>query len=115
MARVLPRMLVVGLLLGFAVASLQQSLAAGEPPRLEQMPAAHDEATEIIILDDATLYRPFMRLNRYEVWQYYAVDRFGRFRPKVNYSVYGSYYLYNGEPYPWTATHQLDFMPYVVD
>src|SRR5262249_9868097 len=43
---------------------------------------------------------PYERINRYEVWQYYAVDRQGRFRPRVIYGPHGSYYLYNGAPYP---------------
>jgi hypothetical protein len=49
------------------------------------------------------------------VWQYYGVDRTGYFRPRVVYSPYGSYYQYNGAPFPWTTTHQREFMPYVVD
>ena len=73
------------------------------------------EAPEIMIPDTAPLYRAFLQTSRYDVWQYYGVDRYGRFRARVIYSPYGSYYLYNGEPYPWTTTHQLDFMPYVVD
>jgi hypothetical protein len=59
--------------------------------------------------------QPFYRRSAYEVWQSYGVDRRGFFRPLVVYSPYGSYYRYNGAPYPWTTTHQRDFMPYVVD
>jgi len=56
-----------------------------------------------------------VRRNPYEVWQYYGVDRYGFFRPLVVYSPYGPYYRYGGAAFPWAATHQLDFMPYIVD
>jgi hypothetical protein len=56
-----------------------------------------------------------MRRSRYEVWQYWGVDRQGFFKPLVVASPYGAYYLYNGKPYPWAYTHPLDWMPYVVD
>jgi hypothetical protein len=59
--------------------------------------------------------QPYFRRSAYEVWQYYGVDRTGYFRPRVVYSPYGSYYQYNGAPFPWTTTHQREFMPYVVD
>jgi hypothetical protein len=51
----------------------------------------------------------YLRTSRYDVWQYYAVDRQGMFRPRVIYAPYGAYYLYNGQPFPWTETHQLEF------
>lgn len=65
--------------------------------------------------DETRLFRPFYRASRYEVWQYYGVDRFGRFRPRVILSPHGAYYLYNGQPYPWVTTHEADFLPHVVD
>ncbi len=58
---------------------------------------------------------PYYRRSAYEVWQYYGVDRYGRFRPRVVYSPYGAYFLYNGAPYPWATTRSLEWMPYVVD
>jgi len=58
---------------------------------------------------------PIYRRSAYEVWQNYGVDRHGFFRPLVVYSPYGAYYRYNGAPFPWTTTHQREFMPYVVD
>jgi hypothetical protein len=57
----------------------------------------------------------YARRSAYEVWQNYGVDRRGFFRPLVVYSPYGAYYRYNGAPFPWTTTHQREFMPYVVD
>jgi hypothetical protein len=71
--------------------------------------------SEITAPDRAYLFQPYFRTSRYDVWQYYAVDRFGHFRPRVIYSPYGSFYLYNGEPYPWVSNHPLEFMPYVSD
>lgn len=50
-----------------------------------------------------------------EVWQYYGVDSTGRFRPLVVNSPLGAYYLYNGQPYPWTTTRPGFVMPYAVD
>ena len=53
-------------------------------------------------------------VNRYEIWQFYDVGHQGRFRPRVIYSGYGSYYLDDGRPYPWISNHSLDFMPYAI-
>jgi hypothetical protein len=55
-----------------------------------------------------------LRTNRYAVWQYYGVDRFGRFRPVVVNTSYGGYYLINGECYPWATTYSLEFMKVLV-
>src|SRR5215471_383058 len=60
-------------------------------------------------------WQPIYRRSAYEVWQNYGVDRHGFFRPLVVYSPYGAYYRYNGAPFPWTTTHQREFMPYVAD
>src|SRR5262249_18388271 len=57
----------------------------------------------------------FARPNPYDIWQYYAVGRNGHFGPLVIYSPYGAYYLYNGEPFPWTNTRPLEIAPKVVD
>ncbi len=58
---------------------------------------------------------PFLRASQYDVWQFYAVDRFGGFRPRVVYSPFGSYYLYNGRAYSWLTNNQRDVMPYALD
>ncbi|MFO0964687.1 MAG: hypothetical protein U0793_03745 [Gemmataceae bacterium] len=42
-------------------------------------------------------------------WNNYAVDSFGRWRPRVIAAPFGSYYYYNGAPFPWTATHSLSW------
>jgi len=55
-----------------------------------------------------------LRTNRYAVWQYYGVDRFGQFRPMVVNTSHGAYYLINGQCYPWATTHPLEFMRVLV-
>jgi hypothetical protein len=55
----------------------------------------------------------FIRPNRYDVWQNYAVDRQGRFRPVVIGSAHGSYYLHNGKPFPFSSLHSLNWLPYI--
>ena len=59
--------------------------------------------------------RPWGRVNRYAVWQNYAVDRQGYFRPRVIYTPDGAFYYYDGRPYLFLSTHPLNFMPYASD
>jgi hypothetical protein len=40
-----------------------------------------------------------------DFWNNYSTDQFGRWRPRVIAAPFGSYYYYNGQPYPWTTTH----------
>jgi hypothetical protein len=47
------------------------------------------------------------RLDTRAAWSLYGVDQMGRFRPRVVLSPYGSYYLRNGEPYPWMPEPRL--------
>ncbi len=55
----------------------------------------------------------FPRPNRYEVWQYYGVDRYGRFRRLVIAAPQGAYYLLDGQPYLYAFLHSLNWMPYI--
>jgi hypothetical protein len=55
----------------------------------------------------------FERPDPYAVWQNYAVDRRGRFRPLVSTSYGGPHYVATGEPYPWMAEHPLAVRPQV--
>jgi hypothetical protein len=57
----------------------------------------------------------FYRPNRLDVWQYYGVDRTGRWVPRVILTGEGAFYLYNGMPYPGLAVNQLNVMPYLLD
>jgi hypothetical protein len=94
-------------LLAILLTGLCVSLSsAGEPlpePRPEPAPVPYVEI------------RPWGRVNRYEIWQNYAVDRHGYFRPRVIYTPEGAFYYYDGRPYPYLITHPLDFMPYASD
>jgi hypothetical protein len=84
------------------------AVLGGEPPRpaVPSVPAAP--------MPMATNYAQF-RTNRYAVWEYYDVDRFGRFRPTVVQSPYGSYYAIDGRCYPWTPTHPLEVQKKIID
>jgi hypothetical protein len=56
----------------------------------------------------------YFRKNRYDVWQFYGVDRQNMWRPRVIYAPAGAYYLYNGAPFPWSETHQREFIDWYV-
>ena|SRR5438552_2479111 len=84
---------------------------AGPPERL---PLPREVQSETVISEESYFFQPPTRINRYEVWQFYEVGHYGRFRPRVIYSAYGSFYLYDGRPYPWVSTHQLDFIPRLI-
>jgi len=96
------------LLYGFALGNAQ----ADEPlpaPRL--VPPG-----TIIQPDEANLIVIPHRVSQYEVWKYLAVDRQGRFRPRVILESSGdAYFLYNGAPYPWTTSSPRRYMPYATD
>ncbi len=96
------RALMAALLIGLCV-SLS---GAGEPlpePTPEPAPRPYVEI------------RPLSRVNRYEIWQNYAVDRYGYFRPRVIYTPEGAFFYYDGRPYPYLITHPLNFMPHASD
>jgi hypothetical protein len=65
----------------------------------------------------AVLYPPATpyRVSRYAHWQYYSVTPQGQFRARVIYQPHAAFYLYDGAPYPWAATHPLELMPYARD
>jgi hypothetical protein len=88
---------------------------ADEPQKPEELPPPRTEAAEVIVVEPEFAYSPYSRRSAYDVWQSYGVNRFGYWRPRVIAAPYGAYYHYNGEPYFWTTTHSLEYMPYVVD
>jgi hypothetical protein len=51
----------------------------------------------------------YVRPDPYAVWQNYAVDRRGHWRPLVVPSYDGPRYLATGDPYPWWKEHQRSF------
>jgi len=79
-----------------------------EPPASELLPQPKQASPEQAVAGDQAVSPSYYRTSRYDVWQYYAVDRFGHFRPRVVLSPYGAYYLYNGRPFPWVSTHMAE-------
>jgi hypothetical protein len=80
----------------------------------EPLPPPRELPSETIVWHEPYFFQPPTRTNRYEVWQFYDVSRFGQFRPRVIYSAYGAFYLYDGQPFPWVSTHQRDFSPRLI-
>ncbi len=57
----------------------------------------------------------YERPNPYAVWQNYAVDRRGHWRPLVVPSYDGPRYVATGDPYPWWQNHPGYFDPVVAN
>jgi hypothetical protein len=89
-------------------------LREAQPGKPEQLPRPRIEAPAlpepVLVLPSA----PFQRVNRYDVWQSYSVDRQGHFRARVISSPSGDYYHHNGQPYPWSTVHPLRLSPLIV-
>src|SRR5438105_7943641 len=102
-------------LLGWAMTLPVCRSQAEEQVKPEPLAMPRESEVERVIEEDKVPTWVYFRTSRYDVWQYYGVDYQGRFRPRVIYSPSGSYYLYNGEPYPWVTTHDRDVMPRIVD
>ena len=105
----------IGILTLFAACLLLPGRSGAEEPPAREQPVTQSRLMQIPPV--ATLPMPCTcgRRSRYEVWQYYGVDRSGYFRLRVNYSSVGSYYLVDGRAFPWVTTHELEVMPWVVD
>ena len=58
---------------------------------------------------------PYYRVSAYAVWDYYAVDRRGSFRPRIIDTPYGAFRAFDGKPYPWVTTNARYLMPYAWD
>lgn len=85
-----------------ATVLVSASVAADDAKRPEQLPPPRELPAEAAPISlGLPLHTAFVRDNRWDVWQFYAVDRAGYFRPRVAYSPYGSYYLFNGRYYPY--------------
>jgi hypothetical protein len=93
-------------IVGLAGLFLIGSLAGAEPPREQVLPKLPKGPLPPVAPT---------HVNRYEVWQNYDVDRFGRFRPLVINTPCGAYYRCNGQWYPWVETHPLEFLRHRVD
>ncbi len=89
------------------------AVGAQEPrkmPPAEGMPAPRPIDTPDLIIGG-----PLPRPDTREVWQYYGVNRFGRFVPRVVVTPGGTYFYRNGEPYPWVQNNPRRVMQGVVD
>lgn len=81
---------------------------AAEPEAEDKLP------TPRIIIEPPAPPLPnpmYYRHSVYDVWQLYAPDRAGYFKPRVIYSPHGPYWAYNGAPYPYATILQGSFMP----
>jgi hypothetical protein len=103
--------------LAIAIASLAPAAWAADPPPVQILHAPQkviSEPTAPVWIVEVPPPLPYQRINRWDVWQVYGVDRRSHWRPRVAYTPYGAFYMFNGQPYPYTALHQRDFMPYVL-
>jgi hypothetical protein len=99
--------LLTGVVLAMAVIVPQTFAADEDPSKVEPLPPP------LMVMPEAPAPPIFPRVNRYDVWQNYAVDRQGHWRARVIYSPSGAYYLYNHAPYAYTPVRSpLQFMPY---
>jgi hypothetical protein len=92
--------------------------ARAEPP-VEKIPAPRPLPQTEIIPPPPLLYPPLQppvrpEFGKRSVWQFYGVDRAGRFRPLVIQGPYRSFYRYDLTPYPWTGNRTDHQMPFIV-
>ncbi len=89
-------------------------LIADEPKqknqKVEPLPAPKTTAPDTMVVTPA-----WPQAGTRDVWQNYGVDSRGRFLPRVMYHPVGSFYLRDGQPYPWTTTRPTLFMPYAIE
>lgn len=97
----------------FSVASVVPSVFAEDKPKQEPLPPPRrvdplPEPTPVVVV-------PFVPVSAYAVWDLYAPDRRGVFKPRVIATPYGAFYPLTGQPYPWTTTNMRNYMPYATD
>jgi hypothetical protein len=95
-------------------------VAAPGQAQLPELPAPRPLPDPGLVLPQGPIAPPplaYPRVSSYAVWQYYAPDSWGVWRPRVILPPGGhAYYLYNGKPYPWvTTTSSRVVMPFAVD
>ena len=103
-----------------AIGTLTAALALSSPAKADdELPPPRVMPGAAVPLPPPTpmyvMPAPYIRTNRYEVWQYYGVNRAGNWRPRVLYLPHTAFYIQNGQPYPWAVTHNTEFMPYARD
>jgi len=106
-------------LIGLAVATaITRPASADDPAPAEKLPPPRIVAPAPITGGNLLLPPPppiFYQHGTRDVWQNYAVDSYGRWRPRVIFSPYGSYYHADGAPYPWASTHPRSFRAVTTD
>jgi hypothetical protein len=106
------RRTLIHLILSAAVLGAANPGPAADGPELTPLA---DPAPVVVMPPGSFVPLGFYRPNRLDVWQYYAVDRSGHFRPRVALTPEGAYYMYNGAPYPWLGVRPRDVMTYILD
>lgn len=103
----------------FIMVSVAPSAFADDKPKEEPLPPPRriDPAPQPApATAPAPVYVvPYAPVSAYAVWDYYAVDRSGYFKPRVIATPYGAFYPLTGKPYPWTTTNMRNYMPYATD
>ena len=93
----------------FSVFCLVGSVALADEP---QPPKQDPEPLPAPKLIAPELHYVFpSRVDTRWVWSLYGPNSAGRLRPRVVLSPYGSYFLRDGEPFPWTTTQQGLLLP----
>ncbi len=102
----------LGVVAGFVIAA---PAARAQAPGPERLPAPRPASGPAPVVVAPVYYPPPVhRVSAYTPWQFYGVDRQGYFRLRVAYRPgHGSFYLYNGHPYPWMTTNSLNVQPSV--
>jgi hypothetical protein len=101
------RRLALALLLWSCLGTAHGQEPRGDKKELEQLPPPRLAMPPAI----AQYYLVPPRTDTRYVWSLYAPDSAGRLRPRVILSPYVSYYLQNGQPYPWTTTQPQLILP----
>src|SRR5688572_25792705 len=91
--------------IGTAIVLVGPATAAADPPELTPL------IPPVVAVSPGPVayYRP----SRLDVWQHYAVDRTGHFRPRVALTPRGAYYTFSGEPYYWLPVQGQVIIPYL--
>ncbi len=84
-------------------------------PPVEGLPAPKRVEVRPIDSPDYIVGGPLPRVGTREVWQYYGVNRFGRFVPRVIVTPDATFYYRSGVPYPWMQSRPGQVMPTVLD
>jgi hypothetical protein len=122
MSSIVNRIAIVGFVVyafGLGYGARAEKVELLQMPKAEELPTPHALGSDTMEWEEglaAFFERPLncTRINRYEIWQFYDVNLQGRFRPRVIYSAYGSFYADDGRPFPWVSNHPREFAPYVV-